>query len=165
MKLNLLIFLILSFTTCFCKAQIIGRYDMKSNMINSYLVLNPDSTFKFFWHFDLQSDLGYGKFRVNNDSLFLTYFQFDIIKTNNNNTKIVLSDNVDTLNGYRRDSLFYENDKLYEIKNGKTLRTTGKWITEYKPSKEDRKYYHRKYILWGPYVFKSKKTFYMLKVS
>jgi hypothetical protein len=61
--------------------------------------------------------------------------------------------------------LFLKDDKLYEIKNGKVVYRTEKFQPDWEIPKSSRKYYRRKYFLFGPLVSKSKKTYYMIAES
>jgi hypothetical protein len=65
----------------------------------------------------------------------------------------------------RPDKLFYRGDKLYKIENGQVAYRTEKTKPDWIIPKSSRKYYRRKYVLFGPHVSKTKKTYYMIEAS
>jgi hypothetical protein len=137
----------------------IGRYrDYFGNRIE----LKPDSTFKYTWHFDLQSSWTKGTWTVVKDTVFLYMVPvFDTLHyTNRNNLSVdtlILSpdekperisaiDNSVLLSygqNYRvyPDKLFSRKEKLYKIRNGSLVKKKQKGIRTSK--------------MWNPWYFKN----------
>ncbi len=126
----------------FGQKMIAGKY---CDYFDSHLSLNTDSTWDYSYHFDLTSSWSYGRWKINNDTVFLintpiydTVRYFDSI--NKTIDTLVLSIDkkseqiiLDTAIGYDMQSggqnrvpvpkrLYYKNDRLYEISDNGQLK-------------------------------------------
>jgi hypothetical protein len=134
-KLYLLLF-VLIFTISGAQEKIIGEY---SNEFGEKLILNPDNTFEYSWHFDLASSWNVGTWKLEKGKyLYLTINEIkDTLKTNDK-IELVLSDdkysneitqqeyviNLISGGGQSRNlpqkKLLFKNNKLYTFsQNGK----------------------------------------------
>jgi hypothetical protein len=146
MKASLLIlFGFLSHFT-FAQTKVDGHY---RDYLGSYLQLNPDSTFYYYFHFDLRASWSKGTWRFQKDTIDLFIHPvYDTISVKHNINSQTMSDSlvlsVDE-NADRRleaedfvvnnsvqvqngvlfpQKLFYLKGRLYEVKEGRIL----KWI-------------------------------------
>jgi hypothetical protein len=131
----------------------------------NYIILRPDMTFTFSYAVCLQRDIACGIYTINKDTIIFTYYS-GITDTTCNTEKINLVDfdkngsyeligNLgDTLS--RPNKLYLKNDKLYSIaQNGQIIFSLTDADKNYKPSKDEKKYYRRKFLFFGHYVRKS----------
>jgi hypothetical protein len=119
-------------------------------MLDHYIIFRDDSTFEYFYQHDIFGDHLNGKYNVSGAKVKLTYLY-------NYNADGRYS----TLHSNPPDSLFYENDKLYELRNGKVVRRSENYQISYTPKEDQRHLFRRKYVICGPFVAKRKPTFYM----
>jgi len=140
--------------------KLLGKYQ---DYFGSNIEIRSDSTFTYYWHFDLGASWSKGTWSVKNDTVYLkTILLYDTLRYNNNDGKsvdsLVLSDEEKpklmtspniigmlSSGGQNRqpcpDKLFYQKDKLFDI--GKD----GKLIT-----KKIRGFWSKK--KWDPWYFK-----------
>jgi hypothetical protein len=132
---------------------------------NNYLIFHGDSTFKYRLAYHLFHDISCGQYRIVKDTIFL-FYNSDLRDTSCNTEHVDADTHLDTsLFRLRPTKLFYRNDKLYKIENGQTVDRTEKFEPDWKIPKSSRKYYHRKYWLFGPLVSNTKRTYYMVVAS
>ncbi len=140
----------------YAQSNLTGRY---RDYFGSRILLNSDNTFKYTWHFDMQSSWTTGTWTVMNDTVVFHMIPvYDTLQhTNQNNfvvdTLILSPDerverisSVDTriLLSYGQNSyshpgkLFFRKGRLYKISNGRLVKkkqkgfwTGKKWIPWY----------------------------------
>lgn len=132
---------------------------------NNYLIFHADSTFKYRLAYHLFHDISCGQYKIVKDTIFL-FYNSDLRDTNCNSEHVDADTHLDTsLFHMRPTKLFYKNDRLYKIENGKIVDRTEKFEPDWKIPRSSRKYYHRKYWLFGPLVSNTKRTYYMVVAS
>ena len=131
---------------------------------NNYLIFYPDSTFKYRLAFHLFHDISCGQYKTVNDTIFL-FYQSDLRDTFCNKEVNVATHFDSSLFISRPNKLFYKNNKLYNIDNGQVVDRTEKFEPDWDIPKSLRKYYHRKYWLFGPLVSNTQRTYYMIVAS
>jgi hypothetical protein len=89
---------------------------------NNYLIFNPDSTFKYRLAYHLFHDISCGHYKVIKDTIFL-FYESDIRDTFCNKEIDVTNFDSSSL-ALRPTKLFYSDDKLYKIENGKVVNRT-----------------------------------------
>jgi hypothetical protein len=159
-----LLILIIIPTLSFGQPQLSQKFINDAINENNYIVFNSDSTFKYRFSYHLFHDISCGRYRVINDTLFL-YYETDLRDTNCNK-EIDAQTHFDTgVLAFRPNKLFYKDEKLYKIEKGEIVYKTEKFQPDWGVPKSSRKYYRRKYFLFGPLVSKTKKTHYMTVAS
>jgi hypothetical protein len=94
------------------------------------------------------------------------FYKTDLRDTTCNSERIDPNSHLDSsLFHFRPDKLFYKDGKLYKIEKGQVVDRTEKFQPDWKVPRSSRKYYRRKYLLFGPLVSKTKSTYYMTVVS
>ena len=66
--------MVLASTSVLGQSEVTGKY-IRMDYPGSYVILNPDNTFKYGFHFDLQWDLACGQYEINGDTIFFTYYK------------------------------------------------------------------------------------------
>jgi len=163
MILRLIIIQLLFSTLTYGQTQLIGKFVADHINENTYIIFNSDSTFKYRYSYDLFLDIKCGQYKTKGDTIYLTY-TLGINDTACNTEHVMPLLASDTISN-RPKQLFLKGDKLYEIKNGEVVYRTEKFQPDWKVPKSSRKYYRRKYFLFGPLVSKSKKIYYMIRAS
>jgi hypothetical protein len=131
-----------------------GKYINDRLNESNYIIFNSDSTFRFRYAVSLLHDIACGQYEMHNDTIIFHYLTD--MRDTCCNKEIDPVINYDSFsNGFRQDKLFYENDRLYEIRNGKVKR---KVEVDSRPSKVTE--YHRKYLLFGKFVIED--AYYMI---
>lgn len=140
---------------------------------SNYIIFNTDNTFTFSYAIGLQRDISCGNFELKNDTI-LFHYKSGIIDTACNTQKINLL-SIDGRNSYqligslgdtlsRPAKLYLHNNKLYSIsQNGKVIFSIINNDDDNKPNKSERKYYRRKYLLFGHFVRKSNDAWHFKK--
>jgi hypothetical protein len=107
------------------------------------LLLNPDFTFVYKWHFDLSSSWSKGNWKIKNDTIYFTVVPiYDTLRIDGKEDSLILSEtekpllitDVKNYNAFRdlstggqnkreiNSKLFFRKDKLYHInKSGKLI--------------------------------------------
>lgn len=120
--LIILLAIIISSTSVFGQSALTGKY-IRTEYPRGYLVLNPDNSFKFKFHVDLQWDLACGQYEVRGDTIFFNYYK-DMFDSDCNTEKIniadtsgvILQDNIDKR--YRPITAQHLNKKILTLKIG-----------------------------------------------
>ena len=131
---------------------------------NNYLIFYPDSTFKYRLAYHLFHDISCGKYKTINDTIFLLY-QSDLRDTVCNKEVDAATHFDSSLFALRPAKLFYKENKLYKIEKGQIVYRTEKFEPDWDIPKSSRKYYHRKYWLFGHLVSNTNWTYYMVIAS
>ncbi len=164
MKRHLLILFIVIPTLAFGQPKLSEKFVNDSYNENNYLVFYPDSTFKYRLAYELFHDISCGRYKTVKDTIFLSY-ETDLRDTTCNKLVDAETHFDSTLLSLRLTKLYYKDDRLYEIENGQILSRTRKEEIDWEVSKGTRKFYHRKYWLFGPLVTDSRKAYYMVIAS
>ena len=155
-------FIILSFLTTISMGQtrLTGKFINDNLNQNNYLELNADSTFKYRFSVCLIHDISCGTYSIVNDTIFLIH---DTDLRNTTCNKEIDTTHFDsTVVLGRPKKLFFRDDKLYNIEEGKII-DTRKSELDFKPDKSLK--YRRKYLLFGHYVKTFHDTYYMITES
>jgi len=131
---------------------------------NNYLIFFPDSTFKYRLAYHLFHDISCGQYKTINDTILLLY-KSDLRDTVCNNEVDAATHFDSSLFVLRPTKLFYKDNKLYKMENGKIVYKTEKFEPDWKIPKSSRKYYYRKYWIFGHLVSKTHRTYYMVVAS
>lgn len=170
MKVSTIIILIAFPIISFAQNDLIGKFADKSYG-KKYIIFRPDSTFTFEIGFHLQHDIGCGLFKTIKDTIYLKY-QYDMTDSCCNIQKINIGRKnadgkyeliIEPETAWRPDTLFYQKNKLYQVRNGTVVTKTAKF--QMKPNGHKPEDARRKYFLFGPYVFKERPTFYMERLN
>ena len=156
MFLMFLLFSIASYSQSF----VAGKFTRDYYNSNNYIIFNLDLTFKYRYQYDLLSDISCGRYETKQDTIYM-YYMSSMSDSNCNTEGIVsvmFSDT--TTKKLRPNKLYFKGNKLYEIVNGKIFNKTEKHQIDFKPNGQLRSY-RRKYLFFGPYQSKSKRTYYM----
>ena len=138
------------------------RQGLKGKYINdyynqdNYIIFNTDSTFKYRFEYHVMHDISCGTYRLKNDTIYL-FYETDIRDTMCNK-EIDISMYDSAVKIFRPNKLFYKDQKLYKFEDGKILNRIE--IDKRQPKAWG---YHRKYLLFGPYV--KKDIYYMITES
>ncbi len=131
---------------------------------SNYIVFKPDLTFKYRFGYHLFHDISCGHYKLIKYTIFL-FYETDLRDTSCNK-EIDATIHFDSrLLVFRPEKLFYEDDKLYEIEKGRVLKRTERFQPNLKVPKSSKKYYRRKYFLFGPLISKTKRIHYMVAAS
>lgn len=144
------IFLFIS-TAAFGQPNLIEKFVNDSYNENNYLIFYPDSTFKYRLAYHLFHDISCGQYKTVNDTIFL-FYQRDLRDTFCNKEVDAATHFDSSLFASRPNKLFYKENKLYKIDKGQVVYRTEKFQPDWEVPKSSRKYYHRKYWLFGPLV-------------
>ncbi|MET4083527.1 hypothetical protein ABIB40_003499 [Pedobacter sp. UYP30] len=133
MKISTIITLILLPTMTLAQKDIVGKFVDKSYG-TKYLDFRADFTFTFEIGIHLQHDIACGTYKRLNDTIYLAY-KYNMTDTccnvNQINVKAQTGGKYELLiepeTGWRPDTLFYNDNKLYEIKNNKLITKTAKF--------------------------------------
>ena len=136
-----IILLLIEITDAFSQNVIVGKYH---NSFSCSLTINSDSTYYYFYHFDLSSSWSAGKWRNSNDTIYFvnipiydTVYYVDTFNQNiikcekklllsaDNKPEVITSNEAIFLEiaslGQNRfpnpQKLYFKNGKLFEIKN------------------------------------------------
>lgn len=165
-KLTFTIYVLLLSMTKSASGQtdILGKFiDYRLNTFN-YIVLNPDHSFIYSRAVDIQRDISCGQYSIYNDTIKLFYKtnildttcnmeKINLVKNENTNSYFLLGSLDDTL--ARPKKLYFKENKLYWIEdNGHVKLTVAKEQVNYKPPKNERKFYYRKFLFFGPFIRK-----------
>jgi len=163
MTLRLIIIQLFFSAVTFGQTQLVGKFIDDHINENTYIIFNSDSTFKYRYSFDLFLDIKCGQYKTKGDTIYLTYTSGinDTLCNTEQIMPLVASDTISR----RPTQLYLKGDKLFEIKDGKIVDRTEKFQPDWKVPKSSRKYYRRKYLLFGPLVSKTKKIYYMIAAS
>jgi hypothetical protein len=147
----------------FAQEAIFGKYSRDLYPPGS-ITLQDDFTFKFKFNYDMQWDLACGTFRINRDTIFF-YYRSDMFDETCNTEKegflndesrkeelMAAGESIDKR--FRPDSILIEGKKLFNIVNGKVYR--GRYSVSRKRHRYLRKYFSRKYYLFGPFQLRRK---------
>ncbi len=159
----LFIFLILS-TVSFGQPKINKKFVNDSYNEKNYLIFYPDSTFKYRFAYHIFHDISCGKYTTVNDTVFL-FYQSDLRDSSCNKEVDAATHFDSSLFGLRPNKLFYKDHKLFKIDKGQIVYRTEKFEPDWEVPKSSRKYYHRKYWLFGPLVSNTHRTYYMVVAS
>lgn len=159
----LLLFLIIS-TASFGQPKLTEKFVNDAYNENNYLIFYPDSTFKYRLAYHLFHDISCGQYKVVKDTIFLIY-QTDLRDTSCNKEVDAATHFDSSLFAARPSKLFYKEDKLYKIDKGEVVYRTEKYKPDWEVPKNSRKYYHRKYWLFGPLVSNTHRTYFMVAAS
>jgi hypothetical protein len=160
----LLFILLLISTVSFGQPKLDEKFVNDSYNENNYLVFCPDSTFKYRLAYHLFHDISCGRYKTVNDTIFL-FYQSDLRDTVCNKEVDAETHFDSSLFALRPSKLFHKNNKLYEIRNKRVVYRSEKFEPDWDVPKSYRKYYHRKYWLFGPLVSNSYPTYYMVVAS
>lgn len=164
MTQHLLFLLIVFPTLSFGQPKLNEKFVNDAYNENNYLIFHSDSTFKYRLAYHLFHDISCGYYKTINDTIFL-FFQSDLRDTFCNNQVDAATHFDSSLFALRPSKLFYKDNKLYKINKEQIVDRTEKFEPNWEIPKSSRKYYHRKYWLFGPLVSKTKRTYYMIVVS
>ena len=159
----LFIFLMLS-TVSFGQPKLNEKFVNDSYNENNYLIFYPDSTFKYRLAYHLFHDISCGQYKTINDTIFL-FYQSDLRDTVCNKEVDAATHFDSSLFASRPNKLFYKDNKLYKIDKGEVVYRTEKFEPDWEIPKSSRKYYHRKYWLFGPLISNTHRTYYMVVAS
>ena len=158
------------FIFCFISTITFGQPKLTEKFVNdsynenNYLIFYPDSTFKYRLAYHLFHDISCGQYRTINDTIFL-FYQSDLRDTFCNKQIDATTHFDSSLFVLRPTKLFYKDNKLYKIEKGKIVYRTEKYQPDWKVPKNSRKYFHHKYLLFGPLVRNTHQTYYMVVSS
>ena len=170
MKVYTTILLMLISTIALAQTNVVGRFVDKLYG-TKYLIFKADSTFTFEIGICLQHDIACGTYKKLNDTIYLAY-KYDMTdiccNTDQVNVKAKTAEGkyellIEPETGWRPDTLFIQNNNLYEIKNNKVVKKTIRF--QIKPNGSKPQGARRKYFLFGDYVYNERPTFYMEKIS
>ncbi|MBX9838056.1 MAG: hypothetical protein K2X69_07030 [Silvanigrellaceae bacterium] len=162
-KSLLFIFIVIP-TLSFGQPKLNEKFVNDSYNENNYLIFYPDSTFKYRLAYHLFHDISCGKYKTINDTIFL-FYQSDLRDTVCNKEVDAATHFDSSLFALRPVKLFYNDNKLYKIEKGQIVDRTEKFEPDWGIPKSSRKYYHRKYWLFGHLVSNTKQTYYMVVAS
>ena len=147
------------FTTCFSYGQVgpSGKYINDGLNENNYIIFNSDSTFKYRFAVCLTHDIACGQYKMHNDTILMHYLT-DMRDTCCNKDIDADFHYDSSVNLTRPSKLFYKNEKLYDIENGKVR---SKVVLDSRPQKFSR--YNRKYLFFGKFV--NDDAYYMITES
>jgi hypothetical protein len=151
-------------TVSFGQPKLNEKFVNDSYNENNYLIFYPDSTFKYRLAYHLFHDISCGQYKTVNDTIFL-FYQSDLRDTFCNKEVDAATHFDGSLFASRPNKLFYKDNKLYIIDKGQIVYRTEKFEPDWEVSKSSRKYYHRKYWLFGPLVSNTHRTYYMVVAS
>ena len=157
------LFLIVS-STCYCQTKIPGNYQSNKRFTNVSLILNSDSTFNYTRSYHMIADIANGQYITKADTIFLYFnpFRNDTIYADGRQSAAQLGQWL----GGRPDTLVYKKDKLYTIENERIINKTKREPVKYFSKNKDwRKWYRKKYYLFGPYILKKRNTYYVQKIN
>lgn len=158
MKILAIIYLLTISSNLIAQSKIVGSYQ---NYFGSQIQINPDSTFKYTWHFDLNYSWTRGTWSLKGDTVYLNIVPvYDTLQYTKDNGAIkdslILSldgipkrilpqpnDSAVLYSGGQNimpppNKLVFKRNRLYSVKNGKLVRkkerrlwVKGKWIPWY----------------------------------
>ncbi len=157
-----LLFLLIVFPTLsFGQPKLNEKFVNDSYNENNYLIFHSDSTFKYRLSYHLFHDISCGQYKTINDTIFL-FYQSDLRDTFCNNQVDAATHFDSSLFALRPNKLFYKDGKLYKIDKGQVIYRTEKFEPDWDIPKSSRKYYHRKYWLFGQLIANTHRTYYMV---
>ncbi len=155
-NIQIILYLFISFST-YGQINLRGKYIDDSLNEYNYLIFNLDSTFKYRYAFSLMHDIACGEYKINKDTILL-YYLTDMRDTCCNKELDVAFHYNSSISLPRPSKLFYRNEKLYMIENGKVI---NKLTMNSRPQKSWG--FHRKYIIFGEFV--KNDAYYMIPES
>lgn len=146
------------------QSKLAGKYYSNSwnDVIN--LSISEDSIFEYSRSSHMQYDEAKGRIFVINDTIF---FEYSKDNTSKDSSKIYASDIVSSTAQYRPQKLFFYNNKLFGIgANGEVIRKTKRQsVGNFIRHSDWKKWYRKKYFLFGPYLTKRVSVYYLAKVD
>jgi hypothetical protein len=144
--------------------KFVGKYYSNGLSSGIELLINEDFSFEYSMSSHTQYDGAKGRIFVINDTIF---FKYNKDNTPKDSSKIYATDIVSSMAQYRPQKLFFSNDKLYGInENGKIVKKVKRQLVGNFIRKGDwKKWYRKKYYLFGPYITKRVNIYYVLKVN
>ena len=151
-------------STCIAQNKISGTYgDIRFS--NASLNLSEDSTFTYSRKWHMGGDKSNGHYLIKGDSIFLKFrpLRVDTGYIEGKPTIIFNSEALGAID--RPDTLVYKKDKLYRIENGRIINKTERQQANFIKTKGWRKWYRKKYYLFGPYISRKRNIYYVKKIK
>lgn len=147
----MIVFLLSRFDlSLFAQKSFIGNYGLDKSNKEIYLTLKNDFTFTYGWRGHMWKDTSSGQYTVNADTIFLTF-----------RSPVLLPEALSAVN--RPDTLVSKKSRLYRIENGELIDKTKKSKASFIKTGDWRKWYRKKYYLFGSYISKRKRIYYLDK--
>jgi len=161
MKHIILFFVVFQVYDLNAQNKFVGKYFNNMSDIIVRLSLKEDYSFEYSRSTHMGYDEGNGKFIILQDTVYLN-FHSDTIKRDSG--QIFRMGSPDAI--YRPSKLLFSNDKLYAIDNGKIKRRikqepAGNFIK----TSDWKKWYRKKYYLFGSYITKNETIYYVKKIN